>query len=750
MLKKMLLVSTILLAWTTGPARAAGPSDAVYPYLGIDWGGEVFVGAALPFGMVKVGPDMETFDGFHIGSGYAGTGRVLGFSHLHLSGASGKYGNILVAPVTGEVIPADIKSVRVDEVAKVGYYAATLTRYQTRVELTATPRVGLHRYTFLTGGDAHITVNLAAILNKGPGSESQKFLGAELKVISPTAIEGVGRYTGGWNEGGEYQVYFHMEVDHVPARVRTWAGGPPSPDATATVDGDQPIGASFDFNAQPGEVVQVKVGLSFVSAAQAHRTVEKEAPGWDFDAIRAQATAAWDRALSPIAVTGGSDDQRRQLYTALYHTMLMPSDRTGENPSWTSTEPYYDDYYTLWDTFRTSGPLLTLIAPERQRDLVRSLVDIYRHEGYLPDGRSGNDTGRTQGGSNAEVVIADAYVKGLTGIDYKTAYAGMRKDAEVPPQDPRKWGRGGLMEYNAKGYLSLANERSGSRTVEYAYDDFAIATLACGLGRREEAKLYAQRSGNWSNLWDPALVKEGVKGFLRPRNPDGSWAEPNTLKRGTWPDFFYEGDEWTYSLYAPHDVARLVALSGGKAGFLRRLDTLFLKRHFDMSNEPGFLLPLYYNWIGRPDRTADMTVYALEREFLGTHGGIPGNDDSGAMSSWLIFQMLGFFPVAGQDVYLISTPSFPEADLDLGEGKHFRVIAHNLDAERFNRYVQSATLNGQPLETNWFRHGQIKDGGVLELVMGPEPTRWGTGTPPPSLSDTTADRPMLCVPASQP
>ncbi|MDE1146805.1 MAG: GH92 family glycosyl hydrolase [Azospirillaceae bacterium] len=745
MLKKILLASAMLLTAVTLPALAQTPSDAVYPYLGIDWGGEVFVGATTPFGMVKVGPDMETFDGFRIGSGYYGTGRVLGFSHLHLSGASGKYGNILVAPVTGALTPADIKSVRVDEVAKVGYYAATLTRYQTRAELTATPHVGLHRYTFLAGGDAHITIDLDQCLSKGSGSESQKFLGAEVKAVSATAIEGVARYTGGWNEGGEYKVYFHIEIDAKDAHVRTWTGTTLSDQPAAKVDGDQAIGASFDLTAQPGTVVQVKVGISFVSTDQARRNVEKEAPGWDFDAARRQAVAGWDRALSPITVAGATDDQRRQLYTALYHIMLMPADRTGENPLWKSTEPYYDDYYTLWDTFRTSGPLLTLIAPDRQRDLVRSLIDIYRHEGYLPDGRSGNDTGRTQGGSNAEVVIADAYVKGLTGIDYKTAYAGMRKDAEVPPQDPRKWGRGGLTEYNTKGYISLDSERSGSRTVEYAYDDFAIAEVACGLGRTDDAKLYAQRSGNWANLWDPDLAKEGVKGFLRPKNPDGSWGPPNTLKRGTWPDFFYEGDEWTYSLYAPHDVARLVAMSGGKMGFLRRLDTLFLKRHFDMSNEPGFLLPLYYNWIGRPDRTADMAVYGLEREFLGTHGGIPGNDDSGAMSSWLIFQMLGFFPNAGQDIYLIGTPSFPEASIDLGNGKTFKIIAHNLDGERFNRYVQSATLNGQPLDTNWFRHGQIKDGGVLDLVMGPEPTSWGTTTPPPSLSDAKTDRPMLCV-----
>ena len=281
----------------------------------------------------------------------------------------------------------------------------------------------------------------------------------------------------------------------------------------------------------------------------------------------------------------------------MYHIMLMPSDRTGENPGWQSAEPYYDDYYAIWDTYRSSGPLLTLIAPERQRDLIRSLIDIYRHEGYMPDARSGNVNGRTQGGSNADIVIADAYVKGLTGIDYPTAFQAMLKDASVPPADPQKEGRGGILDYNAKGYLTLADERSGSRTVEYSYDDFAIAEVACGLNRSAEAKLFAARAHNWEHLWDKDLTVEGFKGFLRPRNPDGSWAKPNLLLRGEWPDFFYEGDLWTYSLFAPQDVRRLIALAGGNQMFVSRLDSIFYREHFDVTNEPGFLIPVLYNWV---------------------------------------------------------------------------------------------------------------------------------------------------------
>jgi putative alpha-1,2-mannosidase len=238
-------------------------------------------------------------------------------------------------------------------------------------------------------------------------------------------------------------------------------------------------------------------------------------------------------------------------------------------------------------------------------------------------------------------------VKGLKGIDYDTAYQAMLKDASVPPQNPQKEGRGGILDYNAKGYLTLADERSGSRTVEYAYDDFAIAEVACGLGKQDDAKRFAARADNWQNLWDKTLIDEGFKGFLRPRNPDGSWAAPDLQVRGTWPDFFYEGDLWTYSLYAPQDVKRVIELAGGRQMFVRRLDNIFYRQHFDVTNEPGFLLPVLYNWAGRPDHTADVISSELEKWFSAERSGIPGNDDSGAMSSWFIFNSLGFYPNAG-------------------------------------------------------------------------------------------------------
>jgi predicted alpha-1,2-mannosidase len=737
----MLWSCAVILHSVHGQKTHAGPNTPrdhtgyVDPFIGVDWGGNTFVGSAIPFGMVKLGPDMETFDGQRSGFGYSSHGVILGFSHLHLSGAQGKYGNILVAPVTGPLDLTDIKSPRFAEVNTLGYYKAQLSRYNVKAELTSSRRVGFHRYTFPASVQSHLTLNVASALDLGPGSESQRFLGAQINVTSNHEAQGIARFAGGWNKGGEYDVYYYLVLDTPADAVQTWTGATLSSAKGASVATAMPIGASFDFKTRANQVVQVKVGISFISAEQARENVQQEIPAWNFETVHAASVALWRAELTKLVLKGETDSQRHQLYTAMYHIMLMPTDRTGENPGWQSGEPYYDDFYTIWDTYRSSSPLLTLISPDRQRDIIRSLVDIYRHTGYMPDGRSGNDNGRTQGGSNSNVVIADAFVKGLKGIDYETAFQSLVHDAEVPPSDAQKEGRGGLKDYNKRGFITLADERSGSRTVEYAYDDFAISEVACGLGKPKEVALYGGRAHNFENLFDTDLTYMGFKGFLRPRKPDGTWADPYYVVRGTWPDFFYEGDLWTYSLYAPQDMRRIIQLTGGDEMFRRRLDFIFARGHFDVTNEPGFLMPTLYNYAGRPDKSADIVHYLLEKAFTDSRAGIPGNDDSGAMSSWLIFQTLGIYPVAGQDIYLISAPSIPDASLVLANGKKLRLVAKNLDRDGLNRYVQSVTLNGVDLPNAWFRHDQIKDGAILVFTMGSAPTNWGRAVPPPSMSD---------------
>jgi predicted alpha-1,2-mannosidase len=377
-----------------------------------------------------------------------------------------------------------------------------------------------------------------------------------------------------------------------------------------------------------------------------------------------------------------------------------------------------------------------LIAPQRQSDIVRALVDIYRHEQWLPDARSGNFTGRTQGGSNAEFAIADAYVKHLPGIDWQEAYRGMLQDAETPSPAPEREGRGGLDEWKKLGYVSIeGTDRPGSKQMEYAADDFEVAIVAKGLGNEADYEKYLRRSGNWKNLWNPQIADDGVHGFIEPRHRDGSWKKDfTTLQSCSWGgDTFYEGNSWTYSLFVPQDVAGVMELSGGRDKFVQRLDAFFAgKGRYDVGNEPGFLSPYLYIWAGRQDKTSDRVQEIIARSYHTGRSGIPGNDDSGAMSSWYVFGAMGIFPNAGQDVYLIGHPSLPEVVLHLAQGKTFAIEAKNLSP--MNSYIVAATLNGQPLDRAWFRHEDVVTGGRLVLTMAAKPGSWPSGDAPPSLS----------------
>ena len=478
----------------------------------------------------------------------------------------------------------------------------------------------------------------------------------------------------------------------------------------------------------------MKIGISFVSIAQARQNLAAEIPRFNFDAVHAAALAQWDRALGKVELKGETPEQAQIFYTALYHTMLMPTDRTGENPLWKSSEPYYDDYYAIWDIFRTSNPLLLLIAPERETQIVRALVDLYRHEGWLPDARSGNYNGRTQGGSNAEFILTDAFVKGVKGVDWKTALAAEMHDAETSPADHFKEGRGGLDDWHRLGYVSIeGSDRPASVDMEYAANDFEIALLAKGLGDTADYKKYLERSANWKKLWDPDFSEGGFTGFIRPRHRDGTWLTPFTaMMSGSWNgNTFYEGNSWTYSTFVPQDVPALIRMSGGAQTFVDRLDAFFaVPLRYDVGNEPGFLAPYLYIWAGRPDKTDARVRQIIAASYHAGPDGLPGNDDSGAMSSWYTFGQIGIFPNAGQDVYLIGSPAYPQTTLHLAGGKDFVIEARNLSAE--NIYVTAATLNGRALDRAWLRHHEIVAGGRLVLTMANAPSQWAQHNPPPS------------------
>ncbi len=727
------------IARSQTPAGAARFAQFVDPLLGASGGGNVFPGPVVPFGMIKPGPDMKADMGHDPNAGWNATSDIRGFSQTHVSGTGGgaKYGNILVTATTGDVAPPDSASPRADESASAGLYSVTLARYNIGVEVSATRRSAIYRFRYPSGSQANLLFDVSHYLLSGLRTgEDQLLTASAVRIVSPTEVEGSTSISGGWNkQPNSYTVYFCARTDTLAASSGTWLNGELSPGSKA-VSGQagSTSGAWLSFSTQSEKPILMKIGISFVSIAQARQNLAAEIPGFDFEAVHAAAVAKWDKALGNITLTGATPEQSQIFYTAIYHTMLMPTDRTGENPLWKSTEPYYDDYYAIWDIFRSSAPLLTLIAPERETDIVRALVDLYRHENWLPDARSGNYNGRTQGGSNAEFMLTDAYLKGLKGIDWKTALAAEIHDAEVAPADHFKEGRGSLEDWHRLGYVSLeGSDRPASVHMEYAADDFEIALLAKGLGDTAAYKKYLQRSANWKNLWDASFSDSGFSGFIRSRHSDGSWLTPFTaMDTCTWGGkTFYEGNSWTYSTFVPQDVASLIEKSGGAETFVRRLDAFFdVPGRYDVGNEPGFLAPYLYIWAGRPDKTDARVRQIIAASYHAGPNGLPGNDDSGAMSSWYAFGQIGIYPNAGQDVYLIGSPAYPQTTLHLAGSKDFVIEAKNLSAD--NLYVVAASLNGKPLDRAWLHHREIAAGGRLVLTMAGAPSHWAQRNPPPS------------------
>ncbi len=713
--------------------------EYVRPEIGAEGEGHVFPGVSAPFGMVKLGPDCS---GKGSNAGWDRSGNIHGFSHTHVSGTGGgpKYGNILFQPIVGSINLFDYSSDRSNEEFALGLYGVHLNKYNVDVKLSALSKAGFHEYTFPESTSAKILIDAGSCLSTS--IESQELLASGVKVISDSEVEGYSKVKGGWNLGAPYTVYFYAQVNTPAVGHSTWRGSNILSDDHVEVIGTEKTGAYFSYNTTNGQKIKLKVGISFISTEQAKKNIE-ELSSWNFDEIRDLAIAKWNGVLNTVKVEGSSKN-KTILYTSIYHAFLQPTDRTGENPSWESSEPYFDDYYAIWDTFRATNPLFALLKPSREADIVRSLINIYEHEGYMPDGRSGNSNGRVQGGSNSDMLIADAVVKGLVGIDYEKGLNAMIKNAEVAPVDPRKEGRGGIADYNTKGYISTAYERSGTRTFEYSANDFAIATVAKHLGQEAVYEKYINRSSNWKNLWNNNVESLGFKGFLWPRKSNGDWVnlrDYSVFRREDWEGVVYESFPWEMSFYVPHDMAGLISRCGGEDVFTKRLDKYFnyipvggdpnAMGLFQVDNEPGFLAPTLYNYVNKPDKTAQIVRRVLRDKYNTTATGLPGNDDSGSMSAWYVFHSLGFFPNAGQDVYLISSPTFTQSILQLENGKTFEISAPQ--ASETNIYIQSAILNGKTLNRCWLKHEEIMDGGKLEFIMGDKPSTWAySGENPPS------------------
>jgi predicted alpha-1,2-mannosidase len=534
----------------------------------------------------------------------------------------------------------------------------------------------------------------------------------------------------------------------------------------------------FERPDNAGDGIMVRMGLSFISRERACDNAEREIPNFDFEQTMTDSKEAWRDKLSAVQVddSGVDSDLVTTFWSGLYRAMLSPQDYTGENPLWNSTEPYFDSFYCIWDSYRAQHPLLTLIDPSTQSRMVRALIDIYKHEGKLPDCRMSFSKGFTQGGSNADVVMADAYVKNVTGaIDWDLAYEAVVSDAEEPPENWATGGRGNIKSYQRYGYVpqdgdpALDSNNSGtyaaartiSRTVEYAYDDFSIAQMARGLGKSDDEAKYLERSTYWQNLLnadqeDDLDPSKRFKGFLQPRLRNGTFAhqhtalcspvhEPHQCYLDTTQDT-YEGSPWLYTFYAPHQMSTLISLLGGPAAFTARLDHFHESGIAYMGNEQTFLTVFQFHYAGRPGRSSYWVRRYIPSLFNSTVGGIPGNDDC-AMGAFSSLAMMGLWPVAGQDVYLLTPPMFGEVSVaasggggggggDGGDGKRAVIRSRNFDGDRAKMYVQSATLDGRPYTKSWIGHEFFVRGGVLEFVLGEDEGDWGTREEdlPPSWS----------------
>ena len=695
----------------------------VDPKIGSEGLGRTVIAPSCPFGMVKPSPDCTVSPN----SGWLPMPvRVDGFGQVHVSGTGGgpKYGNILIMPFSGALEGRYHYAYRESENIAIGEYSCTFAGSGINVEITTAQRASFYRIGYPEGSRPALSVDAGFFLGESPepnAREAQEFEDSFAEVVSECEIRGWSRIRGGWNNGAPYTVYFHLVTDSPFRNSVKWEE-----------NGREGILVGFDKDCR---TLNVKLGISFLSMEKARLNVEEQISGWSFEQVRGECVSKWEDLLGRIKVSG-TEKQKRMFYTGLYHTMLMPVDRTGEWEKCDPEESYYDDFYAIWDTYRSSNPLFTILDPQREVEIVNALLNIYKNDGFLPDARSGNSNGRTQGGSNAEIMIADAFVKGLEGIDYELALEAMINDAETVPADDEAEGRGGLLEYNRLGFIPWGIDRAGNRTVEYAMCDYAIYTVAKGLGYDEIAEKYLERSSNWKNLWRDDTECDGVRGFIMPRSANGEWLDElpfghsalnrpsysytTTMFEGPWytkwwSSFFYEASSWEYSLSVPHDVPGLIEACGGEEDFEKRLDRFFEGGYYNVNNEPSFLTPCLYHWIGKPEKTSTRVRQIISDHFSDSPDGLPGNDDSGAMSSWLAFHMLGLYPVAGDTTYVIHTPIFKKSKINLPDGRTLKIVAKGMRGD--NLSVSSIRLNGKRHPAHFLSHRELMNGGRLVLRL---------------------------------
>lgn len=733
---KNIFSSLVLMFALIGSVSAAAqePIQWVNERIGTAKEGQTFPATGVPFAMTQWTPQTRAGNRKCVAPYYDVDRRIQGFRGSHfLSGSCTQdYGSVTLMPGNGALKLEESARAssfdRTKESLKPYRYAVTLADYGIDIALAGTERAGIQRFSFQRGGESWILVqaNSAA----GDGEVRIDPVQQEIVVTNP-----VRRLYAGNGKLAGFNGYAVVKFDR-PFRVGgVWSGTEQHPQALRQAGGAGSPGAYVFFDLKPGEVVQARIGTSFTSVEEAGLNLRAEIPDWDFEGVAEKAKAQWNAALGRIQIPS-SATERSIFYTALYHSMLLPrvfSDADGSYPGFAGEGrvetakgfTYYDDY-SIWDTFRAVHPLLTILEPARETQMVQSLIAKGEQGGFLPIFPAWNSYTSEMVGDHAVAVIGDAYVKGLRGFDIEAAYRLMRKNATEMPATHAQYvdgrGRRALDSYLKYGYIPLEDPVSDafhgneqvSRTLEYAYDDFVLGELAEALGKKEDAALFHRRGQNYRNVIDAGT------GYARGRHADGAWIEPFDPSKTA--SYITESTPSIYSFFAPQDLPGLVNLLGGPKAFEQKLDAVFVHGEYDHGNEPSHHLAYLYNASGSAWKTQAQVRRLLKTQYSNTPGGLAGNDDCGQMSAWYIFSALGFYPVTpGTTRYEIGVPLFDDIVLRLPHEKTLHIVAHG--AASGKQYVQSVTWNGVVLDHSWVSHEQISQGGELVFMLSDQPNK---------------------------
>lgn len=697
---KKLIVSIVSALLMVSMAEAQSLVDKVDLFMGQHGNSQCVIGPQVPHGSINPSPD--TPDGGH--DGYAEDKPIRGFSQLHVSGTGwGRYGQILLSPQIG--FNADEEghdSEKAEEVATPYYYKVRLTKYDILCEVTPSHHSAIYRFTFPDKSDRNILLDITHNLPEHivPAINGKYISGDISYDFRDRMLVGYGEYRGGFGDGSTpYKVYFALWSDNIDLQ-KAKVGSIPYDNGVATSKLFAKIPVA---DGQPSENT-LCVAVSMRSIDNAKKFLIDETIGKGFGTLMNNCRTAWEKTLSAIKIGGASNYDERVFYTCLYYANVMPRERTDDNPRWLGVN--YDDHYCIWDTWRTKMPLMILTNKDVVNGVIAGFINRFKNDGRCnPTFTSALDWTERQGGDDCENVIADAMVKGLTGFDRRSAYEYVKWNAthrRSPDYQRLGWQpeTGGIM--------------SCSTALEYAYNDYCAYEIAKKMGDRKFAKQMKKRSRSWRKLFNPAQKDEGsdFTGFIVPKKENGEFINiPVRYNYGSWVEYFYEGNSWTNSLFAPHDFKKLIRMNGGKKKMTQKLDYGFANDLITLWNEPGFLSPFLFHHCGRPELTAKY-VSRLRKSNYSLEGGFIDNEDSGAMGAWYVFTAMGLFPNAGQDFYYLLPPAYPSITVALSNGNSL-VIEREGSGEK----IKNAYLNGKKLRGNTIKHSKLMQGGTLRFVM---------------------------------